>query len=185
MASDKQSQDRAPWLGSQVSMERGPYPDDNGIWGLNWLRHVPRTESGPTGSYWRQRRMKSGSVSCSVVSDSLCPMDYIACQVLPSMEEPGTNTGKLPLPSPGELLDPGIEPRVSCIVGSFFTIWATREALREHQKQHILEETGPRSSSSDEGHLQAHSAQKLCCGTAKLPFYSGSDSLSPDAIWDK
>ena len=31
----------------------------------------------------------------------------------------------LPLPSPGDLLDPGVEP--SCIGGRFFTIWATRE----------------------------------------------------------
>ena len=34
----------------------------------------------------------------------------------------------LPIPSPGDLPDPGIEPRVSCMAGRFFTNWATREA---------------------------------------------------------
>ena len=32
----------------------------------------------------------------------------------------------LPFPSPGDLPDPGIEPRVSRIVGRRFTVWATR-----------------------------------------------------------
>ena len=54
---------------------------------------------------------------------------------------PNKNTGgikyslirKLPFPSPGNLSDPGIEPRshalqvVSCIAGKFFTNWANRE----------------------------------------------------------
>ena len=35
----------------------------------------------------------------------------------------------LPFSSPGDLPDRGIELRVSCIAGRFFTVWATREAL--------------------------------------------------------
>ena len=35
----------------------------------------------------------------------------------------------LPFPSPGDLPNPRIKPRVSCIFGRFFTIWATREGL--------------------------------------------------------
>ena len=34
----------------------------------------------------------------------------------------------LPFPSPGDLHNPGIEPKVSYIAGRFFTIWATKEA---------------------------------------------------------
>ena len=34
----------------------------------------------------------------------------------------------LTFPFPGDLPDPGIEPRSSCIAGRFFTVWATREA---------------------------------------------------------
>ena len=36
-----------------------------------------------------------------------------------------------PFPSPGDLPDPGTEPRCLCIAGRFFTIWVTREALIE------------------------------------------------------
>ena len=36
----------------------------------------------------------------------------------------------LPFPSPGDLLNPGIEPRVSHIAGRLFASWASREALR-------------------------------------------------------
>ena len=34
----------------------------------------------------------------------------------------------LQFPSPGDLPDPGIKPRVSCIPGRRFNLWATREA---------------------------------------------------------
>ena len=34
---------------------------------------------------------------------------------------------RLPFPSPGDLPNPGIEPRSTCIVGRCFTIWAIRE----------------------------------------------------------
>ena len=35
----------------------------------------------------------------------------------------------LPFPSVGDLPDPGIEPRYTCISGGFFTKWATRKTL--------------------------------------------------------
>ena len=52
----------------------------------------------------------------------------VAYQVPPSM---GFSRQKYqsgsPFPSPGDLPDPGIEPKVSHIVGKRFTIWATKE----------------------------------------------------------
>ena len=45
-----------------------------------------------------------------------------------------------PLPSPGDLPDPGIEwMRVSCIAGRFFTSWASREALHFTTYDYIFE----------------------------------------------
>ena len=41
----------------------------------------------------------------------------------------------LPFPSPGDLPNPGIEPRVSCIAGRCFTLWATREVLCSFAQQ--------------------------------------------------
>ena len=61
---------------------------------------------------------------CSVVSDSLPPMD---CSPPDSsvLDSPGNNTwSRLPFPSPGDLPDPGIEPEslVSLALASrFFT----------------------------------------------------------------
>ena len=43
----------------------------------------------------------------------------------------------LPFPSPGDLPDPGIKPRFSCIAGRCFTLWATREALKAQSKTFI------------------------------------------------
>ena len=43
----------------------------------------------------------------------------------------------LPFSSPGDLPDPGIEPRVSCIAG-WFLIWCTREALLFPKPRSIL-----------------------------------------------
>ena len=53
---------------------------------------------------------------------------------------PGKSTGwsGLPFPSPGDLPNSGIEifiaTRVSLIAEEFFTVWATREALRAATK---------------------------------------------------
>ena len=41
----------------------------------------------------------------------------------------------LPFPSPGNLPNPGIEPRVSRIAGRCFTLWATREVLCSFAQQ--------------------------------------------------
>ena len=46
----------------------------------------------------------------------------------------------LPFPSPAHLLDPGIEPRVPCIAGGFFTICATLVFLVFHQGRPISAE---------------------------------------------
>ena len=53
----------------------------------------------------------------------------------------------LPFPSPGDLSDPGIEPRSpalqadSCIVGRFFTNWVMTEAQRD-RKVLVFQEWG-------------------------------------------
>ena len=41
----------------------------------------------------------------------------------------------LPFPSPGDLPDPGIEPKSTCVVGRRFNFWATRDALMNFYKQ--------------------------------------------------
>ena len=57
------------------------------------------------------------------MSDSLHPMDYTAHQGPPSMglSRQGYWSG-LPLPSPGDLLNPGMEPESPALVGRFFTV---------------------------------------------------------------
>ena len=53
-------------------------------------------------------------------------MDYIACQSpLPRGFSRQEHWSGLPFPSPGNLLNPGIEPQVSCTASRFFTDWAT------------------------------------------------------------
>ena len=44
----------------------------------------------------------------------------------------------VPFPSPGDLSNPGIEPRVSRIVGRCFTIWATREAPTNYRFRYLI-----------------------------------------------
>ena len=64
----------------------------------------------------------------SVVSDSANPWT-IAVQAPLSMGFSRQEYWSgLPFPSPGDFLDPRIEPRSTCIAGRFFTIWATGEA---------------------------------------------------------
>ena len=52
----------------------------------------------------------------------------------------------MPFPSPGDLPNPGIEPRdrtqVSCITGRFFTSWATRYKSPNLAIPHALENYG-------------------------------------------
>ena len=59
--------------------------------------------------------------SCSVVSDSATPRTA-ACQAPLSMEFPRQEYWSgLSFPSPGDLPDPGIEPRSLALAGRFFT----------------------------------------------------------------
>ena len=43
-----------------------------------------------------------------------------------------------PFPSPGDLPDPGIKPGSPAIAGSFFTVWASREALGMQWQEQIV-----------------------------------------------
>ena len=52
---------------------------------------------------------------------------------------------RLPFPLPGDLPNPGIEPRSPTWAGRFFTIWATREA-QPPQKQKINHKKRPHSA---------------------------------------
>ena len=65
-------------------------------------------------------------VSHSVVSDSWTVAYQAPLFIEFSRQEYWSG---LPCPPPGDLPDPGIEPRVSLIVGRCFTVWATREVL--------------------------------------------------------
>ena len=63
------------------------------------------------------------------MSDSATPRTA-ACQAPLSMEYSRQECWSgLPFPSPGDLPNPGIKPRVSWIAGRLFTVRATREAL--------------------------------------------------------
>ena len=58
------------------------------------------------------RKWKGESVSRSVVSDSLWPHELLPARLLCPWNSPGKNTGvSSPFPSPGNLPNPGIEPR--------------------------------------------------------------------------
>ena len=68
------------------------------------------------------------SFCSSAVSDSTT-LWTVAHQALLSMESPRQEYWSgLPVPSPGDLPDPGIEPAYT-LAGGFFTAWAIREAL--------------------------------------------------------
>ena len=71
---------------------------------------------------------ESESVIHSVMSDSVFPWT-LGHQASVSVEFFRQEYWSgLPLPFPGDLPDPGIEPWVSCIAGRFLTIWAIRKA---------------------------------------------------------
>ena len=66
-------------------------------------------------------------VICSVVSDSFATQWTIALQAPLSMEFSRQEYWSgLPFSSPGDLPDPGIEPRFPAFAGWLFTIWATK-----------------------------------------------------------
>ena len=48
----------------------------------------------------------------------------------------------LPFPSPGDLPDPGIEPRSPALQAEAFTLWATREAHKDFAKDLDWESEG-------------------------------------------
>ena len=58
-----------------------------------------------------------------MVSNSFAtPLDYIACQAPLTMGFPRQKYWSgLPFPSPGDLLNPGIEPMSPVLAGGFFT----------------------------------------------------------------
>ena len=69
-------------------------------------------------------------LSHSVMSDSSATPWTAAHQVPLSMEfSQQEYWSGLPWPPPGDLPDPGIEPRSSTLQADFFTIWATRKPL--------------------------------------------------------
>ena len=73
---------------------------------------------------YRQR----ASGSRPVVSDSVTSWT-IACQAPLSWDSPGKDTGVgIPIPPPGDLPNPGMEPRSPALQADSFTVWATREA---------------------------------------------------------
>ena len=86
------------------------------LWEYKALQESDITELVYTHTYTRsihkvKKQKKSGSVSCSVVSDSLQSHElYIACKAPMSMEFPRQEYwSRLRFPSPGNLPNPGIE----------------------------------------------------------------------------
>ena len=81
---------------------------------------------------------KSESAICSVVSDSLWPHGLLPTELLCPWDSPDKNTGV----GCHSLLQESSQPRdrthISCIAGEFFTIWATREAIRN---QNVIKKT--------------------------------------------
>ena len=72
---------------------------------------------------WSRCNNNRNSVSHSVMSDSLQPMDYSQSGF--SRQEYWSG---LPCPPSRGSSQPRDQIRVSCIAGRFFTVWATREA---------------------------------------------------------
>ena len=65
---------------------------------------------------WSAAELKSESVTCSVMSDSLQPPWIIACQAFLSIEcSRQEYWSRLPFPPPGDFPNPGIEPRSSLL----------------------------------------------------------------------
>ena len=114
-----------------VPKSRCHYQADISPWLLKMKRvRVPNLSSGSVchleGAH---SQVKSASVSHLVVSDSSETSWTAAHQAPLSMEFSRQEYWSgLPFPFPGNLPDPGINQTwVSCIVGRFFTIWATSE----------------------------------------------------------
>ena len=96
----------------------------------NSYTHVSmRSGLQPPRSHFYNHQFSLNSVRkvlCVCVCVLSCVQLFVVHQALLSMGFPRQEYWSgLPFPSPGDLLDPGIEPWVSCIAGGFFTIWAT------------------------------------------------------------
>ena len=130
-------------------------------------------------------------VSPSGLSDSLWPHE-LAPQAPLSLGFPRQEYWSgLPFHSPGNLPDPGIEPRspvlqmVSCIAGGFFTNWATRERRHTHIHTHTHTHTHTNSvqvnCSVVSDSLQPHGLQhaRLPCPSLTPEACSNSCPLSP------
>ena len=114
--------------------------------GWIWLQPV-LSNSSVTASQTKNLKISSGhrkkykqvklviKWSHSVLSNALWPHG-LSYQAPPSMRFSRQDYWSgLPFPSPGGLPDPGIEPRISCIPGKRFNLWATREAQKLVTKQ--------------------------------------------------
>ena len=71
---------------------------------------------------------------CAQSYPTLCnPIDCVACQAPLSMGFSRQEYWSgLPFPPPGDIPDPGIDPKSPALAGRFFTIWATKEAQEIH-----------------------------------------------------
>ena len=70
---------------------------------------------------------------CSVAQSCPTLCDPMDCRLPGSSvhgDSPGKNTGVVAMPFSRGSSQPGDRTQVSCIVGGFFTIWATREAKK-------------------------------------------------------
>ena len=91
----------------------------------------------------RQRRFPKAVNKVKVLVAEFCPTLCQPTRLPLSMGFSGPEYwGGLPFPSPGHLLNPGIEPRSSTFAGRFFTNWATREAPFNGQKSSVKETQG-------------------------------------------
>ena len=106
-----------------------------GIWKIQKAMFSLKTEGCFTPLSSRIK-MKSESVSCSLLSDSATPWTVAPQAPLSTGFSGQEYWSGLPCPPPGDLPNPGIEPgsltlqAISCIIVDwFFTNWATREAL--------------------------------------------------------
>ena len=71
-------------------------------------------------------KVKCSSLSCGLSPPGFVTTWTVAHQAPPSMGFPRQEYWSgLSFPSPGELPDPGMEHRASCVAGRFFTAWAT------------------------------------------------------------
>ena len=92
--------------------------------------------SPPGSSVYGDSPGKNNGVGCHALLHGIFPIQgsnpgHPSCrQILYSLSQQGSQEywSGCPIPSPGEYSWPRNQTRISCIVGRFFTSWATREA---------------------------------------------------------